>query len=683
MNWVENDELVSIFLAEVDARSQSLLEGARSLISGSLSDDHVPDLVRDAHTLKGSAAMMERPDVAKAAKAMESAWSLVEKGELRSPVLGTALLELSESLPAAARSKVMDPGLGESTDRLASLLQFGLVSAPPPPPADSAYGRPEAGPVAAPPEEDRRGKSEMTSNLGGLLPSLDGKLDGSVVRVDSGGLYGLINRIVELGIEVDALEDLTAVEFGPEQSRVLDAWRRQIARLASETRALQMDAVDLVNVPFAEALESFNQFVRFLSRRLQKTVRFEAVGVDIMVDRQIVDLLREPLRHVVVNAVDHGIELAPDRLAAGKPATGTVRLEASLDDDRLVILVVDDGRGIDWDAVRREADRQDLPTGTSELVSHLLRPGFSVTEAGSEFSGVGEGLSVVADAVDRVSGSVLISSTPGKGTTVRVEVPASLLLQRVITVNAGGQVVGLIEAAVVDSVELTDGAKTIGYGSESIPVFRLARIVGGDNGSESSALVVSTRSGLVAVAITELLGERRLAVKNVGPILGRADHLAGAAFLGGGEVLVVVDHHHIGKAAREAPVEDARERRVLVVDDSSGVRQLIAATLRGHGFEVDVASDATAARASLEGDAYDVLVVDYAMPGSSGTELVSELRTIGVAIPIVMVSGVASEEQKRVASSAGVDVYLDKYDFRQGALIDAISALLGTETGGD
>ncbi|NIR35774.1 MAG: chemotaxis protein CheA, partial [Actinobacteria bacterium] len=156
-------------------------------------------------------------------------------------------------------------------------------------------------------------------------------------------------------------------------------------------------------------------------------------------------LLREPLRHLVVNAVDHGIEPVEHRLGLGKPGIGTVSLVASIADERLSIVVSDDGRGIDWEAVERAARARGLGTSPSELRAHLFLPGFSTVEHPSDFSGTGEGLALIADAVDRVGGSVRIDSETGIGTTVKVDLPASLVLQSVVIVAAGDQFFGVVE----------------------------------------------------------------------------------------------------------------------------------------------------------------------------------------------------------------------------------------------
>jgi CheY-like chemotaxis protein len=195
-------------------------------------------------------------------------------------------------------------------------------------------------------------------------------------------------------------------------------------------------------------------------------------------------------------------------------------------------------------------------------------------------------------------------------------------------------------------------------------------------GPESELLIVSTRSGPVAVAVAEILGKRRVAVKGLGPILGGSRNITGAALLGGGEALVVVDPNYLGEYSRETQPRGEALYRILVVDDSAGVRQLISAALAGRGFDVEVAEGAREAILALSSGRFDCLVVDFAMPRSSGVDLVRTLRAGGVSIPMVMVSGVANADEQQAAWDAGVDAYLEKGDLRLGSLAATIRTLL-------
>ncbi len=687
MDWAESQDLIDIFLAEVDERAGRLVLGASELGERRLARESLGDLTRDAHTLKGSANMLGKVDIGGAAGALERTWKGLMDGEIPpSTDLAAAMEELARLIHLAAREESGRQALAGATAALVDVLEGRpVVTAPPAPPPVRDDGRvnDEAAPGEAP---------HGNADLGGLLATVRDELSSAVTRVDTGDLYRLINRAVDIGLDTEALADLTHVAFeGADPVKLLAAWRTQLERLSSDVAELQEWAVSLANVPLHDATESYPQFVRFLGRRLGRDVRFEIHGGHLLIDRQIVDLIREPLRHLIVNAVDHGIEPSLRRVELGKPPTGTIRLDAEIRDERLIVAVTDDGSGIDWTAVQASARARGLGTTPSELEAHLFRPGFTTVTEPSEFSGSGEGLGLVADSVDRVGGTVAVVSRPGSGTTITLDLPVSLVVQNIVIVASGDQFFGLSEAAVASasSMETTgfrmsDRGRVMDFRDEEVPVVSFSKALNlPPSDREVEILVLRTRSGYVAVAVDEIIDRRRVAVKSLGPILEDADHLVGAAFLGGGEVLVMIDHDHLGGQARRPEAQHGTRPRVLVVDDSAGVRQIISATLRGRGFDVMVAPGAREAVEEMSRASYDALVVDYSMPRSNGVELVRALRHNGVEIPIVMVSAVADDNDKAAAWEAGVDAYLDKYDIRQGALVAALRRLLEEGNGRD
>ena len=654
-------ELTRIFREELDERSSRLVAGARALADDTLDPAWVPDLVRDAHTIKGSAGLLGYESIREAATQLEQMWRLISEGHEPDADIVMAM-ENSAGQLVAAMSEDERGQLSDLTERLLGGIEASRNVAETIP-----LRRPEPG------------------SLGGLLSSVSESLLGGATRVDTGDLYRLINRIVEVALDTEALADLALVSIeGSDPAVFRRSWRSQLEKLSTSIGDIQDQAVALANVSFRDAVSTFPQFVRYLGRRMGKDVRFEIIGDDVQLDRQIVDLLREPLRHLLVNAVDHGIEGGADRIAAGKMATGVVRIAARVVDEGVEVSVSDDGAGINWDLVAQQAVQNDLPFDLTPL---LFQPGFSTNEATNDFSGSGEGLAAARDSVERVHGAVHIESVRGQGTTVTMTLPMSMVLQNVVVVAAGDQFWGFPEAAVEAAMPLskaeiktTNGGRELHFESGAIPIVSLSQAVGtGVDADESELLIMSTRFGLVAVTVGELIDRRRVAVKNLGPILEGPGHVTGAALLGGGQVLVVIDPNFLGILARRRPRLVGRRPRILVVDDSAGVRQLLSATLNGAGFEVEVAGGAREAVMAMAEDDFDAMVVDYSMPRSNGVELVRAMRAAEVRVPIVMVSGVATQEEKRAAWEVGVNAYLDKFDLRQGVLTTTLRRLIGLE----
>ena len=657
-------ELTRIFREEVDERTRRLVDGARSLSEGQLATDAVADLLRDAHTIKGSAGLLGYELIRNAAARLEELWRQVSVGVS----LDASLVVTMEALAGRLSSAIDDP---EDPELRSLLERIDVTPAEPTTKPDMVTLRsPEVG------------------SLGGLLTSVSESLLGGATRVDTADLYKLINRIVEVALDAEAIADLSLVSIeGADPELFRRSWRSQLARLSESITDIQDQAVSLANVSFFEAVSTFPQFVRYLARRSGKDVRFELTGHDVQLDRQIVDLIREPLRHLLVNAVDHGIEKPDHRVGLGKAATGVVRVAARVVDDRVEVSVSDDGAGVDWVRVAEVARKSGLAVTPPDLEPILFHPGFSTLDEPTEFSGAGDGLPEAAEAATQVHGAVGLDSETDKGTSVTMTLPLSMVLQNVVVVAGGDQFWGIPEASVEASMPLANAefltknnGREVKFESAAVPVLSLSTAVGGEEPSDvSEVLVVHTRSGLVAVTVSEIIDRRRVAVKNLGPIIDGSGAIKGAALLGGGQVLVVLDPDFLGMVARQRPHLVDDKPRILVVDDSAGVRQLLSATLNGAGFEVEVASGAREAMLAMARNAFNAMVVDYSMPRSNGVELVRAMRAADVRIPIVMVSGVATQEEKDAAWAVGVDAYLDKFDLRQGVLTKTLRQLIGLD----
>ena len=657
-------ELTRIFRAELEERSSRLVLGARELAKKTLGNSSIPDLIRDAHTIRGSAGLLGHDAISEVGARLETLWQMVGEGYVPESGVIVAMEAAAGRLVVAFDSQD-DETLAELAEKLDSTVEQSEMTTD-----VVAIRRPEEG------------------NLGGLLESVSASLLGGATRVDTGDLYLLINRIVEVKLDAEALADLSLVSIeGADQDLFRRSWRGQLERLSSSVSDIQDQAVSLANVSFFEAVASVPQFVRYLARRMDKDVRFRLSGDDVLLDRQIVDLIREPLRHLLVNAVDHGIEAPQVRIAAGKTPTATVAIGATAIAEGVEIYVSDDGAGIDWDRVAEVGNESGLTVTPPDLSPLLFHPGFSTVKDITDFSGSGDGLSEALLAVERVNGALHIESAKGKGTVVTMTLPLSMVLQNVVVVALGDQFWGLPEAAVEASMSLakaelstTTSGRAVRFRSAAIPCVSLSLAVGASEPSnESELLIVSTRSGKVAVTVSEIVDRRRVAVKNLGPILEGAGHITGAALLGGGQVLVVLDPSFLGAFARQQPRLVEEKPRVLVVDDSAGVRRLLSATLNGAGFEVEVASGAREAMVAMVSDGFDAMVVDYSMPRSNGVELVRAMRAAEIKVPIIMVSGVATEEEKKAAWEVGVDAYLDKFDLRQGVLTKTLRQLIGLD----
>jgi len=676
----DDSELRELFVSEVRERADRLASGAREMIDGSVERDTAHDLYREGHTIKGTARMMGFAALSDAGRLLEETWKAIVDGDARhGSELGAALLVLSEALVPAVDA---DPELGPAdlADAVRGVRRVLRGDAPEPAPERMPQG---VGALESPPLEGH--------DLGGLLSTLDSTTFGEKIRVDTAGLYRLINGLCSLRVDADALSGMLSdlvdggagAEAAAERVAVLSS---AVAATQKAILDLQGRAVDLAAVPLSEITNTFPQLVRYLARRADKELRFELVGDEHTVDRQVLDTLSDSLRQLLVNAIEHGIEPVPERIAAGKPPTATLALRVRVVDHKLEVVVTDDGRGVDWAAVRRSAIRRGLlPPGEEADITALKGLLFSrhfSTAMPGELVGDGNGLADLAAAVESLHGTLSLDTTEGEGTLVRFVVPTSRALQDAVLVVAGGQTWGLPEIAVLDRIALPgDAEATMRWQGKEIPLRSFADAVGlGESEDQTRVLVVGSAAGPVGFTVASELGSRQVAARELGPVLGGAPHLTGAALLGGGDVVLLVDP---ARLAERAPTADTGPKaRVLVVDDSRGARQIIGSALGSAGYLVELAAGAPEALDLIADADFDAIVLDYVLPTMDGATLVERVRGLGTTAPIVVLSGLATARDKDRVMTAGADAYFDKDDVRKGALAAAIGSLIAGRADG-
>lgn len=719
MSWTSDPELQQMFVTELEERCARLLEGARAMQAGAIDDELAGVMLREGHTIKGTSRVMGFEALSRAGQLLEQLWRRVQHGDTKASVsIGKALEVVAQAIPAAA---VADPATGtpELIDAIGRLdaatrdvpapvaekapAPLAPVAAEPHNVAVLEHAPPEV--AAAPPAHQEAAHDPVSAEviplrpeaatgsritdgsvnrqeLGGLLGALESWAEVQTMAVNAGRLYRLINQIADLRNEIASVE---APDVG------VAAGSGTMADLAKSMADLQHEALDLAAVPLTGMTNSLPQLVRYLAKKLDKDVRFEVVGDEgIAADRQVIDLISDPVRQIIVNSLRHGVEAASVRKRVGKPTTGSVAVTVAVKDGRLEIVVTDDGAGIDWEAVRAEAiERGMYPSyegvDVERLRGVLFADGFS-TVTPNELGGHGAGLSTVAHAVETLYGRIKLESKAGVGTTVTLTVPTSRALQRVVTLEHGDMRWAIPEA-VVDEVIPTQGASIIGgahgrvleWHDRTVPMVALEDLIGtGGDADPSQILIVSHRLGEVAIAVEAVGDVREVAVKELGPLLSGPSHITGAALLGGGDVVLVLDAARFFEREADGTSEatDAGGR-VLVVDDSSGARAVVSGALTSSGFSTSVASSVAEALDILQTEGADAIVVDFSMPQEDGIALIDQVRRHYADLPVVMLSGVATAEDQDRAQRAGVDAFFEKADFREGALAQTLREILG------
>jgi chemotaxis protein histidine kinase CheA len=721
VSWADDPELLATFRAEVEERVASLSAGLLQLETHPSPRQVVTGLFRDAHTIKGSARMLGLAGVLAVAHRCEDLLGAMRDGRLPvRPDVITLLLAacdgITNSLPG-----LDDPIPDEHLTALADALERVLAG-------EESVAVPHWEPAVAALDDDDLDAARHRS--------------GDSVRVATAKVYELLDVVGEAELDARRVERASAgldavtadqarwlrtlrdsmADADPDSKLALNrllAIGDQLAGAARDLRELVDDAhgrlaqvrdgaMGLAMVPVRRVVAGLPRVVRDVAAASTKDVELHLVGEDVELDKQVLDGVSDALKHLVVNAVDHGCEPTDVRVAAGKPARAIVTVAARSSGGTVVLDVSDDGAGIDEDALRAVAVRRGLlPTDTTlsgpALWQLLFQPALSTSEEVTETSGRGVGLDVVRTAVEALGGAVDVTSTPGAGTTFTLTLPVTLGVLRCLIARVGDERYALPVPGVVESLSLKDATVHVLAGNPvvvrhgaTLPLLDLGAALGVSGEREPrAAVVVRHADRQVAWAVDRLDGELELVVKDLGPFLGRLPLVSGATIDGDGSVLCLVDLRElagvasgsnagavaVSAATRAAAAEQpaVRKPRVLVVEDSVGVREVERVILEGAGYEVTTAVDGLDGASRLTGDPADLVVSDVEMPGMDGYTLTRTIRrTRGwEQVPVVIMTSRGSEDDQRAGLDAGASAYLLKTEFDQNQLVETVRRLIG------
>lgn len=716
-------------------RSLMNLEGGADVEAGK-------SALRELHGLKGEARMMGFADINHLVHEMEE---LVRSGEPRGFALSAgsvdALLVCSDAVGVLSGATAGTPPdvqqlvtwLAQATaaERTLSPAVEAQTPAPAPSRPSPAPSRPSASPSRPSPAPGAMQDAPATT----------------VARaVESRGLDASI-RITQQSLET-LTSATTNLQQRTRQREAVEARRRQLARelavlhrmaedlggpgadLASrlgrakdlladinrgntllnteeskDLTVLSEEITSLRMVPLAVLFEPWPRMIRDLARELGKEVDVQVEGENERVDRSVLEALRDPLLHLVRNAVDHGIEGAADRVSSGKPQRGSILLSARREGERLVIIVRDDGRGVDPVSLRQVAVRKGLlDEATAERLSDLaavdliFQPGFTSKDQVTDVSGRGVGLDVVRTQLVSVGGEVTVSSTPGLGAAFELRVPISLAVAPVLFVQVGEERLCLAAANVVRALTVEKelfreiaGKPALSIDEQVVPFSSVASILFAaperPPGDGELVLVLRGRGQTAALAVDRVLEERVQAILPLKGILARFPHLSGATPMSDGVLALVMSAPHLvatvhGRELRLAGSterkREVRRRKVLVVDDSPLTRELLVSLLESVGYQVIQAVDGGQAVDVLGREAVDIVVTDLEMPRVDGLELTRRLKSHATfrSLPVVIVTTRGSEADRRRGMEAGADGYVTKGDLVRQDLVDVVARLL-------
>ena len=457
-------------------------------------------------------------------------------------------------------------------------------------------------------------------------------------------------------------------------------------------------------LPFAEACQGLDRVVRDLTKAGDKQADLLIEGGDIEIDRSVLEGLRDPLLHLVRNAVDHGIEPVSTRRTRGKPNAGRIVVSASLRGARVEVVVGDDGGGLDLAAIRERARQKGLAESETEreLVGYIFLPGFSTAPIVTEISGRGVGLDAVKSKVEFMRGTVDVAFDQGRGARFSLALPFTLTTIRALLVEACGQTFAVDNTAIDRLVRIgggdlrsIEGRDVLPLGGSPAPVMGLAEILGLRSDApvqvagKSAAVVLATIEGRVGLLVDGLLGEQEVVVRSLNPRLAGMKSLTGAVILPTGRVALILNTTDLVQralrltsarpfAAAPAAQLAPPRKRLIVADDSVTTRTLEKSILEAAGYDVMTAADGLEAWRLLQQKGADLVVSDVQMPQMDGFDLTQTIRNSPRfrKIPVILVTGRESETDKARGLDVGADAYLLKSAFDQTALLETIRQIL-------
>lgn len=669
------DDLRAALLAAFEVELAEHLSAVRFALGDAAAGRPVDikDASRRAHSLKGAARAVEQPETEALAHQAEEWLLAVEAGE-----------------------RPFDAALIADLRALFDRIE------------DSASGKAADAPVVEPAAAERlrvdvAHLERLSRALGELsVETRDGAgLDEALGDVQA-ELIALV-RLAEGGRTGEVARRLSRVTQEVGRLRSYEARRRE--RLDRATMTIEHDAERMLLSPVDSLFDGHERMVREIAVDEGKQATLVVERGKAEADRRVLAALREPVLHMLRNAVDHGIETPDARTKAGKPETAEVHASAWVEAGRLTLTITDDGRGLDYDVIHARARAAGLVATDAprprdaDLRALIFAQGFSTAAAVGRLSGRGIGLSVVAEAARRLHGWVQIAPTAQGGTRITLSVPAALTRQSLLFAEAAGEVYGIPASAVAQmrrieraAIERSEGADLVMIDCDAVPLVSLAGLVGraGEvaDAERYPALILKSGDERRAVIVDALLDVRAVILGDPTAIAADAPLVYGTALYDGSLAIVLSPAALIATgsaqplAARfvaKAAVERV-QRTILVVDDSITTRTLEKTILEGQGYRVLVDVDGLAGLERLRSglERIDLVVADVEMPRMDGFALLSAIRNDPAlkSLPVVMMTSRNSPDDVERGLSLGADAYVTKQEFDQGTLISVVQQLI-------
>ena len=695
---MKKDDFLEIFREEAEERvrrSQELLSRLGD------EPDLLGDLMREAHTLKGSARMVGLEKASELAHRIEDVFKAIRDDKLSfSEDVKNLLIEALEFLLRMTADEDVE-GYESIMEKISGLLGQDTREEAQREPKKKKEKKIEKLRLEKRDKQEKgdkkarraEGKERKKGRTPGFLRVAPEKLESAVNIAEDAFIKATSLKLEDLPREIQA--GLSGIE--------------------KDLKELQEELSEMRLLPISDLYSAFTTAIGEIAARFGKEVELVLEGSDVMLDRRIIDHLREPMIHLLRNAVDHGIEAPEERLKLGKNRKGRIVIRAFDEGKRIRIEVEDDGRGIDLEKVRSKAvekgivsEKESKELSDSRVLEFIFRQGFSTKDEITEISGRGFGMDIVRAKLEEIGGSVEVETTPGRGTKFSLYVPLTLATQRIILFRLEGDHFGApstslsrIYAFDRERIHFIEGKPFFDIDERRVPLYNLRAAFGSDRAV--SGRILLNRNHDAAFLVDEVITEMETVVRKFKNFLGQVRGVVGYTFYAGRVVvllnlekvkaeslarLAVEDEGHAGGMPVEAGFSEAKAGKephkettgkILVVEDSAISREFITRIVSDLGHEVLAAVNGREALEILKSGDVDLVITDIQMPEMDGLALTREIRgDPGLReIPIIIVTSRGKEEEMREGLDAGADACLVKGRFTPEELKEKVRWLLG------
>mgnify|MGYP005759170129 FL=1 len=462
-------------------------------------------------------------------------------------------------------------------------------------------------------------------------------------------------------------------------------------------------------LPLSTIFHLFPRMVHNIAKEKGKQIEFITEGADVAADKKIIEEIKIPLIHILRNSIDHGIELPQERKEAGKNPVGKITVSAKHRENKIIINITDDGRGLDVEKIKQKALEKGLLTpdeieniDEEHLVNLIFYPGFTTGDSVTELSGRGLGLDIVHTKISQLNGRVDIFSEFQKGTMVTIELPATMATIKTFIVTEQNQLYAIPTSSIktvvrIDTTDVfeRDGKNFYIHNDDVIPIYTLSQILELENkprqANKYTLMIVKSESSTIGIIVEKLICDQEVLHKKLEAPLFKVKNISGITTLANGEICLILNVGDIFSSTlpkkintkiiasnKAIKMRENYTHKILVVDDSLTTRTLQKNILTSYGYRVQIATNAPDALIKMQKENFDLVITDNEMPIMSGLEFVKEIRKESkwADIPIIVLTSMPESKWGKQFKEAGSQAYIQKDRFEQESFIRCVDHFL-------